>query len=63
MDVRQDELQTYLDSLEVYKLANVVRKGRELAKEVMVEKEENEFLCDRIVLAPGVDLARKKPKL
>ena len=29
MDVRQDEVLTYLESLEVYKLANVVRKGGE----------------------------------
>ena len=63
-DVGQDELLMYLESLEVYKLANVVKKGRELGKEVTaVEKGENGFLSDRIVLVPGDDRERKKSKV
>ena len=37
MDIRQDELLTYLENLDVYKLANVVRKGRVIGKEVTVD--------------------------
>jgi hypothetical protein len=48
--VREQNLVNYLNGIEVYHQANMVRKGRETSAEVSVEKGEIGFLSDRIVL-------------
>ncbi len=59
--VEQENLKDFLESVQTYSLADMIRKGRDTKhKYVTVEKGENGFLSDTFRRNEGVDLPNKR---
>ncbi|CAG2184881.1 unnamed protein product [Mytilus edulis] len=61
--IKQENLKEYLDSIETFNLANIIRKGREVkTKYVKAEKGENGFLTDTIIFK-SEDIDKPKQRI